>query len=159
MELLCDLFLSVVQSQAVEEHDTWQHAFSDVDTVIVAKDIDGDSRILPGVVSAARMPLYSSISPSYNYGTENKYNKLKLNKRNENTTKQAKRISTTFHIASASAYLLIKRFRRLASKFSTESMPKCTHISLHIFFDIAPNILYAILFTVNCIECLSAEFV
>jgi len=31
MESLCDLFLPVVQSQAVEEHNTWQHAFSDVE--------------------------------------------------------------------------------------------------------------------------------
>ena len=29
--LLCDLFLPIVQSQAVEEHDIWQHAFSDID--------------------------------------------------------------------------------------------------------------------------------
>ena len=82
LELLCDLFLPVVQSQAVEEHDTWQHAFSDIDTVIVAKGIDGDSRILPGVISAARMPLYIQLYFAVLYDTENKYNKHKLNKRN-----------------------------------------------------------------------------
>ena len=36
MESLCDLFLPVVQSQAVEEHDTWQHAFSETDDTRVS---------------------------------------------------------------------------------------------------------------------------
>jgi len=31
--------------------------------------------------------------------------------------------------------------------------------SVHTSFDIAPNILYTILFIVNCNECLSAEFI
>ena len=31
MESLCDLFHPIVQSQATEEHDSWQHAFSDID--------------------------------------------------------------------------------------------------------------------------------
>ena len=44
LELLRDLFLSIVQSQAVEEHDTWQHAFSD--TV----------RYKRGYISAAQWP-------------------------------------------------------------------------------------------------------
>ena len=38
-------------------------------------------------------------------------------------------------------------------------MPKCIDISLYKSVDIAPNILYTILFIVNCNECLSAEFV
>jgi len=37
LELLCDLFLPVVQSQTVEEHDTWQHAFADIDSSVVTK--------------------------------------------------------------------------------------------------------------------------
>ena len=49
-----------------------------------------------------------------------------------------------------SPYLLIKRFRPLATKFSTDSMPKCALISIYKSFDIAPNILYTILFIVNC---------
>ena len=31
-------------------------------------------------------------------------------------------------------------------------MPKCTHISLYEYFDIAPNILYSMLFVVNSNE-------
>jgi len=60
---------------------------------------------------------------------------------------------------SVSPYLLIKRFRRSAIKFSTDSMPKCALFSIYISFDMAPNILYTILFIVNCNECLSAEFI
>ena len=38
-------------------------------------------------------------------------------------------------------------------------MPNCTYISLYQSFDRAPTTIYAILFVVNCNECLSAEFV
>jgi len=38
-------------------------------------------------------------------------------------------------------------------------MPKCALISIYKSFDIAPNILYTILFIVNCNECSSAEFI
>jgi len=38
-------------------------------------------------------------------------------------------------------------------------MPKCALISIHKSFDTAPNIVYTILFIVNCNECLSAEFI
>ena len=40
-------------------------------------------------------------------------------------------------------------------------MPKCALISIYKSFDVAPNILYTILFIVNCneCECLSAEFI
>jgi len=38
-------------------------------------------------------------------------------------------------------------------------MPKCALISIYKSFDIAPNILYTILFIVNWNECLSAEFI
>ena len=38
-------------------------------------------------------------------------------------------------------------------------MPKSALVSIYKSFDIAPNILYTILFIVNCNECLSAEFI
>ena len=60
---------------------------------------------------------------------------------------------------SVSPYLLIKRFRRSAIKFSTDSMAKCALISIYKSFDMAPDILYTILFIVNCNEYLSAEFI
>ena len=81
----------------------------------------------------------------------NNYSKQKLNKQRNKRNESAK--------LSVSPCLLIKPFRRLATKFSTESIPKCTHISLYKSFDIVRNILYTILFTENCNECLSAEFV
>ena len=48
--------------------------------------------------------------------------------------------------------MLIKRFRRLVTKFSTEFMPKCTHISVYKSFDIAPNILYTIYIIVKLLS-------
>jgi len=50
MELLCDLFLPIVQSQALEEHNTLCNAFSDIDgataaaaaVALVADDDDDD---------------------------------------------------------------------------------------------------------------------
>ena len=64
-------------------------------------------------------------------------------------------LSCTLH----RGHILIKQFWRTATKLSTDSMPKCALISIYMSFDIAPNILYTMLFIVNCNECLSAEFI
>ena len=40
---VCDLFLSAVQSQAVEEHDTYQHASSDINDDDDDDDDDDDA--------------------------------------------------------------------------------------------------------------------
>jgi len=74
----------------------------------------------------------------------NKYSKQKLNKRNKNIAKQTKQLSTTFNIDNILIVCFTtsvnEAFSPISSKFSTESMPKCTHISLYTRGDHFPTL-------------------
>ena len=64
------------------------------------------------------------------------------------------------YLFSCGAASLFNKLTYFILIFSTESMPKCTHISsLYKSFDIARNILYTVLFIVNCNWVMSISWV
>jgi len=87
-----------------------------------------------------------------------KYSKQKLNKHDKkscNAAKQTKRISRTVNIDIYSLSVN-KAISWISNQIFYKIYAKVDKYFTIGLFDIAPNILYTILFIVNCNECLSA---